>query len=387
MPLTTLHVRGPFRGPTGYEHHVREFVRELSHQGVRLQLTDLRSWGPTELPAPLRDRWFETLGRPTGARTVLHFCMPHQVQVDSQHLNVNHTMFEATRIPDAWVAHQRQHDLVIVPTESSRRAWLDSGVPEAKLRVCPLGINPHLFGRAVDPWPLTLDGGTPVSAYPVRFLNISTLIPRKNILGLLRVWLRATSSTDGAVLLLKLGAYPQDAWAQFEWELERLQADFGKRLDQAAPIHLVEGFLSDAQMPRLYAAATHYISLSHGEGWDQAMVEAAASGLALIAPDHSAYTAYLDPSSARLLPSRLVPTDLGGWFEGASWWAPDEDVAVEKVRAAIAGDDGGVSSPRDRILAELSWERATKCLRGLLEELEVSRPRRFWPRLRLSTHA
>ena len=46
---------------------------------------------------------------------------------------------------------------------------------------------------------------------------------------------------------------------------------------------------TDAELPSLYAAATHYVSLSHGEGWDMPLCEAAASGLAVIAPRHTAY--------------------------------------------------------------------------------------------------
>ena len=46
MTLSTLKIRGPFRGPSGYEHHVREFVRELHRQGVELELATYRSGAP-----------------------------------------------------------------------------------------------------------------------------------------------------------------------------------------------------------------------------------------------------------------------------------------------------------------------------------------------------
>jgi glycosyltransferase involved in cell wall biosynthesis len=133
-------------------------------------------------------------------------------------------------------------------------------------------------------------------------------------------------------------------------------------------------------MPRLFATATHYVSLSHGEGWDQAMVEAAATGLRLIAPDHSAYRAYLDPSVAQLIGSREVPAMFGGGgaigklFENAHWWEPDEDEAVACVRRAIEGRDADKPPPRERILSELTWEAATRRLIAILVEAEQVQP-------------
>jgi len=388
MVLDALQVRGPFKGPSGYEHHVREFVRELHRQGVAIELVDYPAWGPARLPAKLRDPWFESLDRPTGARVVLHFLMPHQVLPDPKRANVNFTMFEATRIQPAWVAHSRRHDLIVLPTDSSRRAWVESGVPRSKLRQCPLGINPARFSGSAEPMPLRRATGEPLSQYRVRFLNVSELGRRKNILGLLRAWLRATSRRDDAVLIVKLGCYTPDRVALLRRQVERLERQSGRGLGDAAPVHFVSEQFSDIDMPGLYAAATHYISLSFGEGWDQSMVEAAASGLRLIAPNHSAYTAYLDPSVATLVTSRVVPAEFpdgedGVLFHGASWWEPDEDDAVAAIRAAIDGRDHGKASPRDRVLRELTWEIATSRLIAILSEAEALRARqRFWPRLR-----
>src|ERR671925_1706706 len=98
MTLAALRVRGPFRGPSGYDHHTREFVRELHRQGVAVELVDLPEWGPVKLPAELRDPWFESLDRPVGARVALHFCMPHQLARQRGLVEVNYTMFEATRV-------------------------------------------------------------------------------------------------------------------------------------------------------------------------------------------------------------------------------------------------------------------------------------------------
>lgn len=386
--IHSLRVHGPFRGPTGYDHHVRELVRAMHAQGVAIELRDVPDWIPARLPASARDPWFETLDRPTDATIVLHCCMPHQVVPGRRRTNVNLTMFEADRIPPAWVSAARDQRLIVVPTESSARAWIASGVPAHKLRICPLGIDPELYGRPVTPIPLPLrepDGG-PVARRRVRFLNVSACSPRKNLPGLLRAWLLATSSADDAILILKLGRYDPGGVEAWDTQVAALQAEIGRRLEDAAPVLVVERLFSDRDMPRLYATATHYISASFGEGWDQPMVEAGASGLKLVAPDHSAYRAYLDSSTARLLPSRAVPasvpagSEVGDLFQGANWWEPNQGEMIVAIRAAIEGRDGEQSSPRARILRELTWERSARRLLTILAEAEAMGGRRgLWP--------
>jgi uncharacterized protein (DUF2461 family) len=121
------------------------------------------------------------------------------------------------------------------------------------------------------------------------------------------------------------------------------------------------------------------------------MMEAAASGLRLIAPAHSAYLAYLDERLARLIPSREVAASfvdvdgLQALFAGASWWEPDEAAALRAVREALAGQDRPAASAAEHVRANFTWEQATRRLIELLAEVRPRRrPRWRWPRLPLS---
>lgn len=255
-PSRSLAVRGPFRGVSGHDHHTREFVRQLVSQGVRVQLTDLAEWHPVKLAPDARDPWFEKLARPVDASSILHFCMPHQVLVSPERLTVNYTMFEADRVPPDWVARGRLHDLVIVPTPSSRDAWQASGYPPGRLRVCPLGVDVDRFHRAHEPLPLAVTGGRPVADYRTRVLNVSEARPRKNLVGLVRTWITATSAGDDAILIIKLGPPHRPATTALLRELAVMQQRLGRSLSQAAPVLFVDRLLADAEMPRLFAAAT-----------------------------------------------------------------------------------------------------------------------------------
>jgi len=365
VTLSALKVQGPFRGMSGYDHHTREFVKGLHRLGVAIELVDLPIWGSAPLPPGSLDPLFLELSEPVGASVYLRFAMPHQALVEPGLRNVNYTMFEATRIHRSWVAQAKAYDLVVVPTGSCREIWVGSGAPRDRVEVCPLGIDVELFGRSATPRSFA-------TSARVRFLNLSEVNRRKNLDALVRVWQRATSAADDAVLILKLAT--DDAG------LERFRTEIPR--GDAAPILLMNDRLPDRELPGLYAAATHYISLSLGEAWDLPMMEAAASGLELVAPWHSAYRTYLDPDSAHLVESREVPCSLPEdddnhvLFHGARWWQPDEDRAVEIVRSIVAGTAPRRPPPRERILATFSWDAAARRLLELLSEVEARKGRR-----------
>lgn len=387
--LLAVRVFGPFLGATGYEHHVREFVRELTGRGIAVHLTHMNQWSPEGMPPALREPWFERLSAPVDARVALHFCMPHQVKPVPGVVNVNFTMFESNRIPASWAKIAGRLPMTIVPNAFCRDAWIASGVQPERVRVCPLGVRRELFAGDHRPMAFTLADGRPLAAVRHRFLNVSAWDSRKNIAGLINVWKRATSSDDDAVLVLKTSGAPP-GMKQF------VTAHFGtpptvRRGSESgsAPIHLVDALFSDQEMPGLYAAATHYISLSHGEGWDLPMMEAAATGLTPIAPDHSAYRTYLSPDTARLIPSKLV---LGAgpraktsetWFAGLHWWEPDRESAVQTVRGEIDGTLPRLRPIRQHLFDNFGWERAGARLVELLSDAERFEPqnRRIWPRL------
>ncbi|MGE0227704.1 MAG: hypothetical protein AB7I38_06920 [Dehalococcoidia bacterium] len=377
-----VRIRGPYLGQTGYDYHTRELARALVRRGIEVALEQLGEWGPAGLPYELREPWFERLRRPASVRANLHIAFPTQVRPAPWTPHLNYTMFEATRIPESWARAHSRADLIVLPTEHSRRAWINSGVPEEKLRLCPLGVRTDLFRPGVPSLDLADASDRPIGSYATRFLNVSAVSGRKNLEGLLRVWLRATRADDDAVLVVKRGTTMTGALAHFGRTVRDAEDAVGKRLREAAPVAFVDLVLPDADLPRLFAAGTHYISLSFGEGWDLPMSQAAASGLRLIAPRHSAYLDYLDDSVASMIESREVAavSTSDAWsaelFDGARWWAPDEDQAVEYVRRAIAGEDAPAASARARMVERFTWDHAARRLLAIIEECEVMPVRR-----------
>lgn len=371
---------------SGYGCHVREIVGALGKLGVTVKLVGFSNFKHSESKKN-RTSCFDRLDLTVSSSVMLHFCGPTWVRISEGMLNVNCTTFETTRIPDRWVKHSLSHDLVILPTDSAKQAWIASGVPEEHLRLCPLGADPSRFHPGVEPLELGSQRGRRVLEYSTRFLNVSAFIsaPRKNILGMLRVWIKATNVNDDAILILKLRGYKYRWWwlDEFRRALNAMERAIGKTRKQAAPVFFYDQTLTASQMPSLYATATHYWSMSHGEGWDLPMTEAGAMGLHLIAPKHSAYTTYLDESVAQMIPVRTIPANFnggqgfGGLFEGSEWWEPDEETAADLIRQAIRTAGEGSPTATARISTDFTWERSAKRLVGILEELHSRHGKKF----------
>jgi hypothetical protein len=265
-----IEVNGPFRGPSGHDRHTREFVRAMVRLGAQVQLKNVDGWSP-ELPRNRRDAWFETLTKPLDPQAVLHFMMPDRCRPRRDKPNVNYTMFEASGIPADWVSRAKEHELIVVPTDACREAWTRSGVPDSKVRVCPLGVDGEFFSKKTEPLALVGPDGRRLTQYRTRFLNMAELRPRKNHIGLLRTWIRATRSGDDAVLVLKIMSAPH-LFEIFQWDLARMQREIGRSFADAAPVILLTDVLGDEEIRALYHTGTHYISMSNGEAWDLPMM-------------------------------------------------------------------------------------------------------------------
>ncbi len=374
QPQRRWRVTGPFKGITGYDRVVRSIVPELRQLGVEVELQNLEEWSPTRRTEKLPPDLLQSR-RVRSADVHLHFVMPPQVACSPDCPNINYSMFEADRIPPAWARATEKIDLVVVPTESSRLSWIAGGVPAEKVAVCPEGADFELFCPGAEPLDLRTRDGHGVRDFRCRFLNVAEFITRKNLAGLLRAWLRATRATDEAVLVLKPGFYTAGSRERYQEMLRRLEDEVGRRFEDAAPVVLCERQLDEAEMPRLYALASHYWSMSFGEGFDLPMVEAAACGLQLIAPRHSSYLHYLKPAHAFLLPVEAVEPEiyedpgLAAFFQGSKWWIPDEAATVETIRAIIDGTASPKPSARECLIANGSWGRMAEELIGLADGL------------------
>jgi glycosyltransferase involved in cell wall biosynthesis len=372
--IQALKITGPFNGWTGYDKLVRRLVRELLDRNIKIQLVDMPDWSPSKLPQDMRDPQLNALTHAIPGNLHLHICMPHQVIASPDMKNVNYTMFESSRISQGWAEQARKLEATILPTESSRQAWINAGVPAAKLALCPQGVDEKQFHPDATPLALTTASGRCVDSYSHRFLTVADVSERKNLPGLLRTWIQATTQDTDAILMLRFGFGLPHTGALYQQVLDDACTQTRKTPSEAAPILFLNEPVAENDLAGLYTAATHYWTMSFGEGWNMPLTEAAMCGLQLIAPRHTAHESYLTAETVHWI--QADPVDAGyeqdaathDLFAGSHWWKPNESEAEKTLRQIIADSTQRKKSAREALL-KYSWANAAKELLQVLDEI------------------
>jgi glycosyltransferase involved in cell wall biosynthesis len=202
----------------------------------------------------------------------------------------------------------RRAAAVFTVSEASRRDLVAAaGVPEAKIRVTPNGVDPLFFEAH-----RTQPGARPY------LLGVGTLEPRKNLPTLLDAFARLRAS--GRDLDLRLVG--RQGWA------DRL------RIEPALAPHVrLAGAVGDAELASLYAGAACFVLPSRYEGFGLPLAEALAAGAPAVASDIPALrevagdaALYAPPGDAAML-ARAIGEALDG--------GPETARRVERGRARV----------------------------------------------------
>ena len=190
-------------------------------------------------------------------------------------------------------------------------------------------------------------------------------LQRKNPLGLVDAFTRAFAPGEGPQLILKShnGDFKPD-------RLARLQDAIGDRPD----IHVVDRFLSQADMAALMRRADCYVSLHRAEGFGLTLGETMALGKPVIATGFSANLDFMTAENSYLV--RHTETQVGPEGENypaqGTWAEPDLDHAAELMRHVWEHQDEarerGIRAKRE-IAEHFSLEAVGEAARSRLKRL------------------
>ncbi len=207
------------------------------------------------------------------------------------------------------IAEYELADRILVPSRCAEETFLKAGFSKEKLAYVARGVDPDLYA--------------PASSAPDRFRLVFTgaLIERKGVHHLLDAWERLALK-DAELILL----------GQPHGEIK-------KRLSQKKPSNVkVPGFVKD--VGSVLRSGTAFVFPSECEGFAKATLEAAATGLPLIATRESG-DAIVDGKTGHLIPANS-PDALA---------AAIEDFYNNPTKAAALGVAG-----REHVLANFTWD-------------------------------
>lgn len=300
-------LRGPILTNSGYGVHTRQIAKWLFRDiGPKLGLnisTEPLPWGRTHwlLNPDLEDGLVGEVMQVAGNKknfydVTIQVQLPNEWNPYLGSFNVGVTAgVEANKCNPAWIDNINKMDLVIVPSEFTKRVFLDSGDVKTPIIVVPEAY-PEVFDEPSDGQQLELNLSTKFNFLVVgQITGTNVDNDRKNIPYMIK-WLAEVFDGQpdvGVVIKTNSGT-------NTELDKRNVQSIFAKLIGEVSKptgpkFYLLHGHMSDKEMKGLY---THpdikaLVSLTHGEGYGLPILEAAACNLPVIVTDWSGHLEFL----------------------------------------------------------------------------------------------
>lgn len=261
------------------------------------------------------------------------------------------TMWEGPHVPQAWVARCNDMDYLITPTSGIARAFQESGV-SIPVHAIPEPLDLTNFGvveRSYDTAQFT-------------FISVSRMCSRKCPNETVDCFLKAFPTEKDVRLVMKTR---DNQFGMGMFGIPRVLDDRVLIINDNWPQTKVVKLLQDA-----HAA----IFLSHGEGFYHGPIQAMATGLPTIVPDHSGCTDYANKKYNYPIPlDRINSTLPTPYFamkkitsEPMEWYELDYGVVIDSMRDIYRNRD----KARARGMAASKWIRSKYNLENTISGLE-----------------
>jgi glycosyltransferase involved in cell wall biosynthesis/tetratricopeptide (TPR) repeat protein/predicted O-methyltransferase YrrM len=351
----------------------RAVCAELVARGHDVALLQSRSnlATPFELPEELASRLAREL---PNAVTVRHRWPPDFSAPVSKGAFVLMQPWEYGRLPRAWIEPiLTTVDEVWAYSRSVLRAYVASGVPEARVMLVPPGVDPDLYRPGLDPLPLP-------TQKKIKLLFVGGTIPRKGFDLLLTAYRKAFTRADDVCLVVKdmgVGTFYQGQTAGNL--IEQLRSD-----PNTPEIVYLTDDLAEKDLARLYASCDTLVHPYRGEGFALPVLEAMACGKPVVVTSGGPTDEFVPSSAGWKIPARV------SYFEhekvgdmptaGKPWWLEPDTDALTAILQAIVADSSERHKRGEaarRAALGWTWARSASVVEDRIRVLRARTPIRF----------
>ncbi len=344
-------VKGPLLSISGYGVHARQVWQWARSHADWNVYADIVPWGMCTyyLDAEQEDGVIGDVMRssstPANAKhdLSLQILLPDEWDSDLAHKNVGITAgIEADRCNPAWVQACNRMDKVIVPSTYSKNSFINGGLDPAKISNVPEAIT---CGTNLTPNAIELNSKLDSISTDFNFLVFGQLTSndvrtdRKNTVNCMK-WICEEFKNDpsvGIILKTNMGRMTQ----QDKRVVHQMASGFidALRPSQFPRIHVLHGLLDKNEVGALFRheKVKALATATRGEGWGLPILDAAASGVPIIAPgctghvDFLKHVKYLDVRyTSQQIPEAMVDGRI--WTPGARWFEPEEKHFKNRLR-------------------------------------------------------
>lgn len=341
-------LRGPILSRSGYGEHARQvysYLESVPDIDVKIQVLP---WGitpwhlnPDDLGGMVGRILSKTLpgGDPKGYDVSVQVQLPNEWDTSIATKNIGVTAaIETTFANPSWVnPHCEKMDLVIVPSEHAKKSLTTAGACSTSIEVVPECYYEELTAEGT---PIDLSLSTRFNFLTVGVLTGMTPdTDRKNLFYLLKWFVEEFKNDPDVGLVIKTNRGRETSIDRKGTAilLQKILMELGHK--GTPKIHLLHGSMSRAEMNSLYKdeRIKAFISATRGEGFGLPHIEAAASGLPVIATNWSAHKEFLDKGKWIRVDYDLVSVpqekiDNQIFVEGMKWANPKEESFKKSLR-------------------------------------------------------
>lgn len=340
-------LRGPVLTQSGYGVHARQVAKWLLGRGdIELEVQAL-PWGETPwlinqdhedgLIGQIMKRTVDPSGRKYDATVQLQ--LPNEWDPTLSTVNIGITAGVETDICNPeWITACNKMSCVIVPSKHSKTCLESTGILTA-----PIHVVPESYAESITKNQVTdvdsLDFSTSFNF--LIFGQITGNNPeneRKNIFYTVK-WLCETFKNDkdvGIIVKTNTGRNTSIDRKLITQTFENLLKEVRK--GPYPRLHMIHGDMSDAEVASLYrhSKVKALVSLTKGEGYGLPILEAAASGLPVIATGWSGHLDFLSHGKFidveyKLLDIHTSRIDNKIFMKGAKWAMANEEDFKRKI--------------------------------------------------------